>query len=308
MRFPDIDRTSEYETLVNYEVGKLGNKVPGRSASAIKGSTWKKTSLSKTAPLASKGLTGKFVTDAETPGSMALDRTNNYFYYSANRYYYDGTTMTSYGKLYRADVSGTIFSPSLVFDISEEFAGKLSYDYFEMYNITVDSAGIIYAICDLYADGYSNVVVLLIDLSKPVGSRTTMYDGQSVQGLPTDTGAPIDMQFRGNLMYVYCSMNLDVPTSPVLIAVSKDMVYKGSYGVFSEAPSKAGEFIATDYSSITFLRGVSDTLYIIDDDPMAMGYDRLIGIGDITGSGWTTYGTTGTGEGQFMFYYPSELM
>jgi hypothetical protein len=39
------------------------------------------------------------------------------------------------------------------------------------------------------------------------------------------------------------------------------------------------------------------------DEPISSGVNRLISFNDITGTGWTTYGTgSGSGTGQFMFF------
>ncbi len=305
IRIPDIDRTSEFETLVSYAGLTKGSKI---SKSAVpKASKWKNSSLPGKAAV-SPGLVPKGTTELESPSSFVVDRTNNYFYYAVNYDIMDGESLSSYGRVYRADVSGSTFSPTLVYDIAQEFAGSLPPDFI-IDNIAVDTLGFLYAICDVSA-GEDNVVVLRIDPSKPVGSKATIYTGESLQGMPENVGPPMDMKVKGNVMYVFCGSNdPEIPSGVAMIVVDIGMTYLGNFGTLSSGPSLStqGEFFAS-YNPYRFVRGAFDSIYIIDDDPGGIGGDRIIKIDDMNGNGWTSYGSTGSGQGQFQFMYPLPFM
>jgi hypothetical protein len=62
-----------------------------------------------------------------------------------------------------------------------------------------------------------------------------------------------------------------------------------------QLPDDPGEF----FGPRRFVAPVNKKLYIIDHD---MFNRKLAALEDSTGAGWETYGTAGTGVGQFKFY------
>lgn len=304
LRIPDIDRTAEYEVLAAFEISMPTSKIFKNSTP--KPSSWKKAVLPKLAAKTSSGLVSKSeVVAEETPGMMAIDRTNDYCYLTTNYVVMDSGGMMVRGRIYRADVSGSTFTPSLVYDVAEEFGAESLPSFFVFDNISLDPKGYIYVICSM-SEGEDTVAVLRVDLSKPVGSRTLFFTGETLEGMPDNVGPPVDMQVMGKNMYVFCAPEGEEPIGGIaMLAVDLDMNYKGYYGTLSLSPSlsTAGEFFLSN-QYIRFLRGALDAVYIMDDDPYAGGGDRIIRFNDISGAGWTTYGSTGSGTGQFQFYEP----
>ncbi len=68
--------------------------------------------------------------------------------------------------------------------------------------------------------------------------------------------------------------------------------------------------------SINNLGGTEETFYLLDELPLVLdnirgiavgeddfdNYDRIIQLDDIYGTNWNTYGTTGFGIGEFLFF------
>lgn len=52
-----------------------------------------------------------------------------------------------------------------------------------------------------------------------------------------------------------------------------------------------------------FIAVLNKEIYFIDDADNYTNYDKFVAMDDILGNGWTSYGSEGSGTGQFAFYY-----
>jgi hypothetical protein len=138
-------------------------------------------------------------------------------------------------------------------------------------------------------------------LGNPVVFR---YDAttQVVTGTyTTNLNNAIDTYVRSP--YVYIS-NLNGTAGNKILQLDESLGFVDGYGNQSpSADSVAGNF----YGPKRFIGILPKKLVVIDErmsmeSPFFQG-DRLTAIEDLNGIGWQTYGQTGTGVGQFNFYW-----
>jgi len=142
--------------------------------------------------------------------------------------------------------------------------------------LAVDETGMVYA--TLLYEGNS---VIKFD---PENTSDTIGDGVS--------GYPEDIIVKTPYAYVVDS------STPALRTYAVDDLTEGTpYGSQDdgEDPDDPGEF----FGPRRFVAPVNKKLYIIDHDFFER---KLVALEDSTGVGWETYGTAGTGVGQFKFY------
>ncbi len=132
--------------------------------------------------------------------------------------------------------------------------------------------------------------------------RIFRYDTASTQvtaSYGTYLGNPnyLDVKSRGPNVYV---ANPGGASGYVIIQLTADLQFIAGYGsIVSSLNTNPGMF----YSPQRFVGIRNDTLIVTDERPPNEDIDKLVSFNDITGAGWTTYGTTGKGVGQFQFFY-----
>ncbi|MGD0724595.1 MAG: hypothetical protein ABSB63_03445 [Spirochaetia bacterium] len=106
-----------------------------------------------------------------------------------------------------------------------------------------------------------------------------------MQSYSSTLSYPYDVLVNGN--YIYVSDPGDIK----IVRLTKDLTLVDSFsGPASDPLGGPERFVAILNKPIT----------VIDEG--GSGGDRIVSFNDMTGAGWRTYGSTGSGEGQFEFY------
>jgi hypothetical protein len=143
--------------------------------------------------------------------------------------------------------------------------------------IAVDSDGKVYIADSL------NYQILKID-PDPDPSNPTL-----VASYTGTLDYPWDVLVNGDYIYVSDKGALKI------IRLSKDLKFVDSFS----GPDSDHPFLGPE----RFIAILNKPITVIDENDGSPVYkDRLVSFGDMTGAGWTTYGTTGTGDGQFQFF------
>jgi hypothetical protein len=199
--------------------------------------------------------------------SIAMDRTNDLLYWAQT----DNT-------LWRALISssGEMDTPVQVYAYDGE-----STIYFSTTGIAVDQDGFVYI-----ANNSSSPEVLKINPNPDPGNAAWVasYSGTLYY--------PYDVLVNGDYVYV------SDPEEQKIIRLTKDLQSPVEFfGPGSDPFLGPERFVATMNRPITLIDETSGYPY----------EDRLVSFGDITGAGWTTYGSTGPapdpGLFQFLYYY-----
>ena len=197
--------------------------------------------------------------------AITIDRTNDYIYYS------DGSSPINRKTL---DPLGSEESFSMQ---NEPAIGNFATN-----GMSSDQNGTVFIANTMEPN------IVKYDPSKPEGSRivnTYTY---------ADLNSPWGVLVKGNYLYAADISNSGSNSPIVRFNIDNPAQYTqyGSFG-FGTNP---GDF----YGPHVFAAILNKKLYLTDDDG---GFSqKFIAIDDITGTGWETYGTYGSGQGQFKFF------
>ncbi|MCP4131751.1 MAG: hypothetical protein GY754_12300, partial [bacterium] len=199
--------------------------------------------------------------------ALAVDRNNNLVYYATN-------SSTATEKLYRSNLDNSS-SSSLSVSGGVEAIGSI-------YGMTVDNDG------KLYISGKNG----------PGASRIFKYDPATQQVTISYAGSmvfPNDIMFKNNSVYV---LDINGAEGYHVFQLNLDLtVISSNIGTRTGDTSTVGKF----YGASRFLGKMNPYFYILDEDAGGTA-DRIIYLEDFAGTGWKSYGETGSGIGQFGFY------
>jgi hypothetical protein len=184
--------------------------------------------------------------------------------------------------------------PSLVPDSDTEW-NSAAYPNFVANPMAIDARGRIY-IADV---GNDHKILARIDLSRPVGSRILVFD-------PTAYSGAVDFSLQGRIqdiivigetlyvLYPYSGLS----GGKAVVSFDTDLNPLSTFGDVVSIPSGVGDFAFPFF--FPRLVGEGKTVYVMDD-PSSGGYDRIISFDSMTGLNWKSYGSSGSGQGQFLF-------
>ncbi len=118
----------------------------------------------------------------------------------------------------------------------------------------------------------------------------------SVTGeLPLGDGVePFDLTLVGDTLFL-----LNGTPPDLVYGIDDTFTLSGSFGSFIDGSTAPGSF----YGPLRFLDSNADGVFVSDMDPTpSPTVSRIVGFRDATGANWTTYGTQGSGVGQFDFF------
>ncbi len=150
--------------------------------------------------------------------------------------------------------------------------------------IAVDSDGMVYLATSYYSTPQS--AVLKINPEPPATPTLVNQSSTTFYG-------PNDVLVKDSYVYVSDpgdSYNNPNPT-PKIVRLTKSLDFVDSFSGPASDPFRGPErFVAILNKPIT----------VIDEGGTTV--DRLVSFSDMTGAGWTTFGSTGSGQDQFQFY------
>jgi hypothetical protein len=184
----------------------------------------------------------------------------------------------------------------------------------------------------LYYAESSNIWV--VSVSPSLGSPVALNVG-SISVTPFDiTGLAVDSSG-----FLYVAMNsgstpastvlkIDPksPNAPVLVKQSSatfsspyDVLVHDGYVYVTDPAARQIVRLTMDLAQVDSLQGHGDDLLLgperfvailnkpitVVDEPQFAPGDRLVAFADMTGAGWTTFGSSGSGQDQFEFYFNS---
>jgi len=201
--------------------------------------------------------------------ALAADRKNGYLYYATS------------GALYRCNLDGTG-------DVSRAI------------NVGVDQIQTIRGM----AVG-ENGMLYIAGMNVGGLNRIFLYDpfAENVDAIYfTDINEAWDVLVKPSYIYI---ANRNGPAGNKIIQLDTDLGFIAAYG--NESPA-VDDIPGNFYGPKRFLAILNRKIAILDeaswnDPPLFFQGDRLVSIGDLAGTGWTTYGQTGPGTGQFEFYW-----
>ncbi len=181
--------------------------------------------------------------------------------------YYSGVDVQGAGGLWRRQVTPTIGVTEDVVNLSGIVTGAVS-----LYGIAVDSDGFVYV-----ENYYSTPELVKIDVTDPKSPvEVARYKGS--------LSIPWDVMVNGDFVYVSDKGALKI------LRLDRNLSLVDSFGGPQSDPFVGPEqFVAVLNKPITLIDENSST-------------DRLVTFNDMTGAGWTKYGSTGSGVGFFQFY------
>jgi hypothetical protein len=154
----------------------------------------------------------------------------------------------------------------------------------------VDEEGLLYVgVLDSSTYG-----VFKIDVSTPTSA--VLVDSYSDPAVLT---SPNDVMVKGDYVYVANQTGSD---GYRIIRLTKTLQFVDAFGDDAPTlptPPQTGDF----YGPTRFVAILNKRIAVMDEGPdVESGTDdRLVSFTDMTGTGWVTYGTRGTGIGQFEF-------
>ncbi len=212
-------------------------------------------------------------------GALAVDRAHDYLYYT------DDTTVFGVN-LYRNKLSAGSVGAQESLDTAVE--PQIGSSYFS--GLAVDENGVLYLA--RHSQPASVAAVFKYDPARPAGSRV-------LAKYSTDLGSPLASQLdvwysRG---YVYV-LSATAPDGKKIQKLDPDLTFVKGYGRADDfvPPESPGDF----YGPSRFLAIPGRKLYIVDDAATRVPSTRLVALDDtLTGGGWATYGSAGSGTDQF---------
>jgi hypothetical protein len=196
--------------------------------------------------------------------TLAVDRANGYVYYT-----------TGSSPMYRKNINSLTVGTDAP-DVFDLFAESGYITNFGTTGIAVDRDGYVYITNSMTSD------VLKYDPRLPAGSRV-------VASTTAGSGSPWDVMVKDDMVVVSGS----TPKQLWFFDRSLSPLAPPSYGGPGGDPFLGPE---------RFL-GAADlqAIHVVDEDVSVV--NRLVFLEDSAGTGWTTYGSTGAGAGQFNFFY-----
>jgi hypothetical protein len=211
------------------------------------------------------------IVDNGTTGivALAIDRIKHFLYYASSaaltQCSTDGTGCTS------LPLNGASFVENI-----QTITG-----------LDVDSAGILY----------------ISGTNTSASSRIFQYDSlltKTVTRVCSSSylSSPADIKVKYPYIYV---ANPGGANNYKILQLDSTLNFVAGYGVQATVTNTNPSYF---YGPYRFLAIRNDSLIIIDDYNIGnTNYDKLVSINDILGTGWTTYGSSGSGTGQFSFFY-----
>jgi hypothetical protein len=214
-----------------------------------------------------KSLTALTGVTSTSVRSIAMDRTHGLLYYT------DGSS------LWRIQVTPTLGAEELINLASQNVSMST------VQGIAVDSDGFVYIANNRLSNPPSTI--LKIDPNPAASpSIVTSY---------SDTGTlvfPYDILVNGDYIYV------SDPAAPKIVRLTKDLNFVDSFSGPGSDPFLGPErFVAILNKKITVIDQPHDS-----NSFSLTTNARLVSFGDMTGAGWTTYGSYGAAQDQFKFY------
>jgi hypothetical protein len=137
--------------------------------------------------------------------------------------------------------------------------------------------------------------VLKIDWNQP---GTWIYYGDDSDD-PHPLNEPWDVIVKPPYVYIANSNTADWPEGNSMVQLTRDLTFVKGYGLpWTGVDPLVGEF----YGPRRFLAPLNAGFILADEEAGARGIDnldRLVFIKDLEGSGWKTYGVTGSADGEF---------
>ena len=119
---------------------------------------------------------------------------------------------------------------------------------------------------------------------------------ESIIGTTSAVDYPWDVLVKDNFIYV---TDLDGTEGYKILQFDMNLNLVGNFGVLSLVnPETPGNF----YGPRRFVAILNRKITMIDDNS-GDDYDKLVSMSDINGSNWEYFGSSGSGVGQFSFYY-----
>ncbi len=203
--------------------------------------------------------------------ALSIDRDNDYVYYAIDnaiyRNDYDGTS----------EQTLTIASPPIA---SNSIRG-----------LAVDDNGIVYIACNID----SGPAVL-----RGTPGTTTL---NITHTYTTNLNTPWDVMVKSSYVYVadfYSDSGSHQTGNDKIIQLTTTLQHQDELTVNPANPIPSERF----YGPHGFAAILNNRFYIIDDGGYSgyNNYGRIVMFDDISGANWTTYGTDGTGTGEFLFF------
>jgi hypothetical protein len=212
--------------------------------------------------------------------ALAVDWINNYVYYAASDF-----TGPNTSPLFRSDMDGN--------NAENLDVGTGVDEIMDIRGMAVDMYGI------LYIAGISGGVERIFRYDTALQSVTHTYaDNLNQVG---------DVLYKPNNLYV---ANRDGSDPYKILMLDPDsLTLTGNYGSAAlnlDTPTP-GTDAGTFYGPFRFTATLNRKLYILDfydrfGNPDIDDHSRLVSIEDIVGTGWETYGQTGSAVGEFSFF------
>ncbi len=199
--------------------------------------------------------------------SIAVDKNNDLLYYAD----WEGAALT---ELYRSDLDG---NGPIQIDTS-------TYNIQYIRGMDVDDNGVLYIAGSLFG---GPVQIFRYDI---IGPSVTQYGGANLN-------FPWDVLVKDGFLYV---ANFGTTGDPPLD--HKIIQFTLNLTPVTELPGGGGDDF---YGPHRFVAILNRKINIVDDgrvDLVNFNIDRIVSIEDINGTAWETYGSVGTGTGEFQFF------
>ncbi len=205
--------------------------------------------------------------------ALAVDRARNYLYYIRDA--------SDFWLLYRLDLADLGVLPVNV-DEAEEL------DLWSVWGLAVGPDGV------LYVPDPANATVIVFDPSRAPGSRVV-----NTLNVPNSELA-FDVSVQDGFLYASSPGMARVP-APQVARMDLSTGAGTAIGVLVADPAlpQAGEL----YSPQRIVTFTGSTVAVTDEGVYYPDdYNRVVGFDDMSGAGWTAFGATGSGTGQFLLF------
>jgi hypothetical protein len=211
---------------------------------------------------------GSSAVSAISYAAIAIDRNNSIIYSARNN-----------NTLWRATLGSTTFIQITLSGIT--FTGSPG-----IRGLAVDESGYLYIAASITTSPFQVVIKY-----NPTLNTFTYYSNNLV--------TPWDVLVKGSYLYV-TNVN-GSGTNSQIIRLTTDLTSPIGFGQNIDVlGTSTGDF----YGPRRFVAILNRKITIIDDEDMyTANLDKLISMDDIYGTSWQTYGSQGSGAGQFNFYY-----
>ena len=204
--------------------------------------------------------------DSTPKYSLAVDRGNDVVYYANST------------QLYRCDLDGGSIKSDFVMGTIGTIRG-----------MAVDENGI------LYIAGNTGAGANMIFMYDPITELI-------INSYGTTISTAWDVLLKPPAVYI---ANQNGGLGYKIIELDTDLGFVDAFG--NQSPV-ADDIMGNFYGPKRFLAILNKKIYILDEAstneaPFLFQGDRLVAMSDITGADWETYGQTGTGVGQFEYYW-----